>query len=85
MAAHLLATRRGNPAPEPLQRQHDEAHRDLRAILQGRMKVPQAVESIETTPTVTNFDTDLRRRRAKVRRVGQTSTGQPPTGRSFPE
>jgi len=82
IAAYLLATRRGNPAPEEIQRQHAECQADLDEILAGRLKVPHAEESRETIPTVTNFDTQLHARRTKVRRVNETSTGgSPPAGR----
>ena len=86
VAAYLLATRRGNPAPKHVGRQYEDTLADLNEIRAGRLKVPQVPESLENTPTVTNFDTQLGAPRAKVRRVGETSTGSPPpSGRkSFP-
>jgi len=82
MAAYLLATRRGNAAPEHIQGIHEAYLADLDQIRTGRLKVPEVAESQETIPTVTNFDTDLRAERSKVRRVGETSTGShPPAGR----
>jgi len=80
MAAYELATRRGNPAPEQIAQHRDNYLADLEEIRAGRLKVPQVSESCETIPTVTNFDTELRASRTKVRRVGQTSTGSSPPG-----
>ena len=86
VAAYLLATRRGNPAPDHVTRQYEATLADLDEIRAGRMTVPETSESVETIPTVTNFDTQLDAPRAKVRRVAETSTGTaPPTGRkSYP-
>jgi phage gp36-like protein len=86
LAAYLLATRRGNPAPDHLQEQYELLLGDLQEIRGGRLVVPQAAESLETIPTVSNFAVDARRRRAKVRRIAATSTGQSPAGgrKSFP-
>lgn len=81
LAAFLLATRRGNAAPQQILTQYEEFLSDLVEIRGGRLKVPQASDSHQTTPSVTNFDTDLHATRTKVRRVGETSTGEkPPTG-----
>jgi phage gp36-like protein len=80
LAAYFLATRRGNPAPEHVQRQYDSFVHDLAEIRAGRLKVPQAADSHETTPAVTNFDTELAAHRTKVRRVPETSTGSAPPG-----
>ncbi len=86
VAAHLLATRRGNRAPDDIQQLLSGYLADLDAIRDGRLKVPQIEESQDAAPTVTNFDTDLHARRSKVRRVEQTSTGSPPPAgrKSFP-
>lgn len=78
ISALLLATRRGNPAPDHIQEQYESFLSDLAEVRAGRLKVPQALDSEETIPTVTNFDTELRARRSKVRRVDETSTGKPP-------
>ena len=78
LATYLLATRRGNPAPDQIQEQYEGYLADLAEIRAGRLKVPQVEESHETIPTVTNFDTQLRARRTKVRRVNETSTGSAP-------
>jgi phage gp36-like protein len=78
IAAYLVATRRGNPAPEHIAREYASFFDDLNDIRAGRLKVPQAGDTHETIPTVTNFDTDLHESRSKVRRVGETSTGGPP-------
>jgi phage gp36-like protein len=78
IAVYCLATRRGNKAPDEIARQYESMMEDLRQIEAGRMRVPQASESLETTPTVSNFDTNLAAPRAKVRRVDQTSTGSQP-------
>jgi len=86
LAAYLLATRRGNPAPDHIQEQYEAYLSDLDEIRLGRLKVPGVRETYEASPTVTNFDTQLTAGRSKVRRVHQTSTGQPPPGevKSFP-
>jgi phage gp36-like protein len=87
LAAYLLATRRGNPAPDHLQEQYELLLADLQEIRDGRLVVPQAGESVETIPTVSNFTVDPARAQAKVRRVEATSTGSPPSGgrKSFPD
>ncbi len=69
LAACNLATRRGNPPPDALRQQFQQINRSLKEILQGRMKVPQVDESLEMTPTVTNFDTDMGRGRTTARRA----------------
>lgn len=86
LAAYLLATRRGNPAPDQLQEQYEQLSGDLQEIRNGRLVVPQAGESLETIGTVSNFTVDPRRSHAKVRRVNETSTGSPPSAgrKSFP-
>ena len=87
LAAHALAVRRGNPAPPHLETERQSLLADLEEIRAGRMRIPEAPASHEMIPTVTNFTTDLRRRRAKIRRVPETSSGAPPPAsrRSFPE
>ena len=75
LAAFLLATRRGNPAPDHLLEQYELLLSDLADIRSGHLVVPQAGESVETIPTVTNFAVDPRRAHAKVQRVDETSTG----------
>jgi len=77
LAAFLLATRRGNPAPDHLQEQYELLLGDLADIRSGHLVVPQAGESVETIPTVTNFAVDPCRAHAKVQRVDETSTGSP--------
>lgn len=60
IAVYLLATRRGNSAPPHLVKQYEDYLADLAEIRRGRMKVPQAAESLDTLPQVTNFDVNLR-------------------------
>jgi len=59
LAAYWLSTRRGDPAPAQLQQQYDAYLATLAEIAAGRMKVPQAAESFDMTPTVTNFNVRL--------------------------
>ena len=59
LAAYWLSTRRGDPAPAQLQQQYDAYLATLAEIAVGRMKVPQAAESFDMTPTVTNFNVRL--------------------------
>lgn len=75
LAAYLLSIRRGSAAPAPFQSQYDDLMSDLTEIVKGRLKVPQAKESLETIPTVSNFAVDLSQEYAKVHRNDETSTG----------
>ena len=59
LAAYWLSTRRGAAAPAHLQQQYDAYLAALGEIAAGRMKVPQAAESFDLTPTMTNFDVRL--------------------------
>ncbi len=78
IAAYLLSIRRGVSAPAPFQLQYDGLMSDLFEIARGRLKVPEANESVETIPTVSNFAIDLTGGSDKVLRVAETSTGSPP-------
>jgi|GEM_PF-2073609 phage gp36-like protein len=80
LAVALLASRQGDALPETLAAQRNAALATLRDIAAGARLVPQAVNRHETIPTVSNFTTNLAQRRAKVRRVPETSTGNPPAG-----
>jgi hypothetical protein len=60
IAVYLLATRRGNPAPVHLTTQYENSLRELAEIRRGRMKVPQAAESLDSVPQVTNFNVNLK-------------------------
>ncbi|MDX1944347.1 MAG: phage protein Gp36 family protein [Pirellulaceae bacterium] len=55
IAAFLLATRRGDPAPAHLQQQYDTYLADLGQIASGHLKVPGAAESHDAGPGVVNF------------------------------
>jgi phage gp36-like protein len=59
IAAYLLSIRRGTAAPAPFQSQYDSLMSDLFEIACGRLKVPQARESIDNLPSVTNFAVNL--------------------------
>ena len=87
IAAYLLSIRRGDPAPAPLQLQYDAYASDLYDISRCRLSVPEATQTLEMIPTVSNFRIDPRQSRAKVRRVSEISSGAPPSGsrKSFPE
>jgi len=67
IAVYLLAIRRGEPAPQSLQEQHDAYFAELLEVAAGRVNVPQAVITLDTKPSVTNFTVDFTRARA-VRR-----------------
>ncbi len=87
LAAYLLATRNGDAAPYAIAAEFDRYLDNLALIRDGSMQVPEVLESDQHGPTVTNFRVDMRQRRAKVRRVTETSTAGPPPGElhSFPE
>ena len=74
IAAYLLSTRQGTAAPAHLQQQYTAYLADLEEIAAGRLKVPQAVESHEPGPTVSNFTVDLRQMYRKAQRIEETST-----------
>lgn len=59
LAVYLLATRRGNGAPDQIREQYHDFMNDLAEIRRGRMKVPQAGERDPSLPEVASFDTDL--------------------------
>jgi phage gp36-like protein len=78
LALYLLATRRGEPAPEQIQDQYDAFLTDLEDIRAGRKVVPDVVTRFEHGPTTTNFTVDGRVPLAPVQRVPETSTGASP-------
>lgn len=80
LAVYLLATRRGTAASDAIQEQYESYVADLEQIIAGRMRVPQAAETHEHKPTVTNFAVDPTQAVATVRRVNDTSTGALPPG-----
>src|SRR5438067_7386864 len=59
LAAYWLSTRRADPPPAHLQQQYDAYVAELADIAAGKSKVPQATESFDLTPSVTNFDVRL--------------------------
>ncbi|WP_425616263.1 phage protein Gp36 family protein [Anatilimnocola sp. NA78] len=67
IAVYLLAIRRGEQAPQALQEQHDTYFAELLEIAAGRRNIPQAVITLDTRPSVTNFRVDFSQARA-VRR-----------------
>jgi phage gp36-like protein len=73
IAAFWLATRRGDPAPAQLAQQYDAYAAALSAIAAGWLKVPQASESFDTAPGVTNFEVRLDEPHRKAQRVDETS------------
>jgi phage gp36-like protein len=87
IAAYLLSIRRGTSAPAPFQLQYDALMSDLYEISRGLLCVPEAPQTLEMIPTVSNFRIDPRHSRAKVRRVAEISSGSPPPGsrNSFPD
>ena len=73
IAAYWLATRRGDPAPAHLQQQYDAYVAALTDIAAGRQKVPQQIESFDTSPGVVNFEIDLSQSYRKAQVVDETS------------
>ncbi len=69
IAAYLLSIRRGVAAPAPFQSQYDGLMSDLFEIACGRLKVPEAKESVETIPTVSNFAVDFSGEGERIRKV----------------
>jgi len=86
LALAYLFGRRGGSVPDDLVCEADRYLADFVSIRDGQLQIPQQAESLDMLPTVTNFDTDLRAHRTKVRRVEQTSTGSLPSGtrKQFP-
>ena len=80
IAAYLLATRRGAAASDAIQEQYEAYTVDLEEIVAGRKRVPQATESLQHSPTVTNFEVAPTEAVATVRRVDDISAGDLPSG-----
>ena len=74
IAAYWLATRRGVAAPAQLQQQYDAYVLELNEIGLGKRKVPEAPESHDMQPSVTNFEARLDERYRKAQRVEETSS-----------
>jgi hypothetical protein len=55
LAAYLLATRRGDPAPSQLAELNANALTDLALAQSGDLIIPGASESLDLLPIVTNF------------------------------
>lgn len=73
MAAYWLSTRRGALAPLHLTQQYEAYLAALTEIAAGRLKVPQAIESFDVTPGVTNFEVRLDEPQRKAQKVDETS------------
>ena len=73
IAAYWLSTRRGEAAPAQLQQQYDAYLTALTEIAAGRLKVPQQIDSIDTSPGLTNFEIDLSQPKRKAQVVDETS------------
>lgn len=74
IAAFLLATRRGAAAPAHLTEQYETYIALLDRIARGFLRVPEAAESFEPGPSVTNFAIDLSKPARKAFVVEETST-----------
>lgn len=79
LAIYLLATRRGTAASDPVQEQYEAFIVDLEQIVAGRLRVPQAIEALQHSPTVSNFVVQPTQRVATIRRVDDLSTGEMPS------
>lgn len=55
LAAYLLATRRGDPAPSQLAEMRSQVIADLEAIKSGAQKIYGASEDFQQLPTLTNY------------------------------
>ncbi len=55
LAAYLLATRRGDPAPTQLTELNTIALANLQSIRSGALTIPSAYESRDQLPTLTNY------------------------------
>jgi phage gp36-like protein len=73
IAAYWLSTRRGAAAPAHLQQQYDAYLAALADIAAGRMKVPEADDSFDMSPGLTNFEIRLDDPHRKAQRVDETS------------
>ena len=80
IAVYMLMTRRGNPAPQDVEREFRETMEFLDDVRLGIAKIPQANESFETIPTVSNFEPERGRRSAPIRVATEESTGTAPAG-----
>jgi phage gp36-like protein len=80
IAVYLLATRRGTAAAAEILEQYQSYFAELELIAAGQRRVPQAIEALQHSPTVTNFDVDPTQAVATVRRVDDISTGDLPPG-----
>lgn len=74
IAAYWLSTRRGAAAPAHLTQQYDAYMLELNEIALGKRKVPEAPESHDMQPSVTNFEARLDERYRKAQRVEETSS-----------
>ena len=74
IAAFFLANRRGAAVPAHLQQQYDAYLATLEEVAAGRLRVPDAGESHDHGPSVTNFYPHLAEPFRKAQRVDDTST-----------
>jgi phage gp36-like protein len=77
LAIYLLATRKA-AASLAVEQQYEAYVTDLEQIIAGRLRVPQALEALQHSPTVTNFTVQPTQAVATVRRVDDISTGDLP-------
>lgn len=55
IAAYLLATRRGDPAPSQIAELHSQALADLESVRTGALSIPDAPTSLAQLPRLINF------------------------------
>lgn len=81
-AAAEVCMRRLNPVPSTLGEQLDRERQLLDRIANGDpgARVPDVISSLESIPTVSNFDVQRGRYRQPVRVAVQESTGAAPNG-----
>lgn len=78
MAAQLLMRRRGNGVPPSIDTEVDELLSDLDEIKAGTLDIPEQRESLEYTPTVSNYTVQRGQVIPAVRVNTRTSTGGDP-------
>ncbi len=79
LASCQLFKRRGMMCPDSLGKECDQYIEDLKAIARGELLLPDAAYQGNHFPTVTNVTVNMRFPWNQIRRVQQTSTGNPPS------
>lgn len=78
LAVYYLDTRLGNPASPVITEHRDEILELLKTIGRSGNRIPEATESFNFLPRLTNYQANLRDRHVKVIVVQETSVGPSP-------